>query len=152
MKILLFLLLFTIPICGQTPAALESELIDHLDEMSKHGTYGGDYDDDKHSAASVAFKKTLLKAVARKDTLTYPFAKLKEKMGIVTSRDGRLRVYSWDLESGGTMHDYDMIVQYAVPGGAVKFTGGNGEDYEGSGAFYHDIFQLTAGLGKLRGA
>lgn len=145
MKLLLLLLIATIPVFAQTPAAIERELISHLEEMSKNGTYGGEYDDAKLSAASNAFKSTLLKAAKRKDTLSYPFAKLDEKMSIVTSKDGKLRVYSWDLESGGTMHDYDMVVQYVGNVGAVKTWSSDNDEDDSGGAFYHDIFQLNAG-------
>lgn len=148
MKFILLIIILTVPALAQTPAAIERELIGHLDAMSKYGSYGGEYDDAKLSAASDAFKTSLLKAAKRKDTLSYPFAKLNEKMFIRTSKDGKIRTYSWDLESGGTMHDYEMVVQYVGKGGSVK-TWSNKDADESAGAFVHDIFQIASNTGPI---
>lgn len=134
---------------AQTPPAIEKELLGSLETMSKYGSYGGEYDEEKLEAASKAFKQTLMNAAVRRDVLTYAFPKLKESMFIATSRDGKLRVYSWDLESGGTMHDYDRVIQFVGTGGRVIAWSDNDESYEGSGAFYTDIFQVTSKGGPI---
>lgn len=144
MKFILFVLLLAVPAVAQTPAAVERELLRHLDTMSKNGTYGGAYDDAKLSAASDAFKSALLKAAKRKDTLSYPFAKLGKEIFVSTSKDGKLRVYSWDLQSGGTMHDYDMVVQYTKRNGKMGVWSTNEDEETGGGAFVHDIFQVAS--------
>lgn len=145
MRTIFLILALSFVAFAQTPAALETKLIGHLKAMEANGSYSGNYDDAKLSAASTAFKEQLLKAAKRKDTLSYSFTKLGEEMFIRTSRDGKLRVYSWDLQSGGTMHDYDMIVQYVGTGGAIKTWSSEEGDDDSGGSFYHDIFQLNAG-------
>lgn len=145
MRTIFLILALSFVALAQTPAALETKLIGHLKAMEANGSYSGNYDDAKLSAASTAFKEQLLKAAKRKDTLGYAFTKLGEEMFIRTSKDGKLRVYSWDLQSGGTMHDYDMIVQYVGNGGAIKTWSSDDDEDDSGGAYFHDIFQLNVG-------
>lgn len=51
---------------------------------------------------------------ANPSTLTYPFKKLTERhyCQVTTSYDGNFRVYSWDTQTGGTMHYFNQIYQY----------------------------------------
>jgi hypothetical protein len=60
-----------------------------------------------------------------------------------------LRVYSWDLESGGTMHDYDLLIQYRGASGNVAYWTTSEEDFDGGGAFYSDVFQLSTSSGPI---
>ena len=46
-------------------------------------------------------------------TLKYSFSLLrKEYLNICTSADGLFRIYSWDTEGGGTMHEFENVMQY----------------------------------------
>jgi hypothetical protein len=47
-------------------------------------------------------------------TMKYPFKMLSDSnvCRVVTSKDGNLRLYSWDTWQGGTMHEYQNIYQY----------------------------------------
>ena len=47
-------------------------------------------------------------------TLSYPFGKLREStnIGFNTSRDGKVRLYSWDTGMGGTSPDFVSYIQY----------------------------------------
>lgn len=51
-------------------------------------------------------------------TLEYPFEMLTSQgdCNITTSEDGNLRIYSWDKETGGTMHFFNEIFQYKADG------------------------------------
>jgi hypothetical protein len=64
-------------------------------------------------------------------TLDYPFKKLIEERvcHIATSKDGRFRIYSWDTQTGGTMHFFKTIYQYQ-----------KGDP----GHFYSEIFTLKS--------
>jgi hypothetical protein len=138
--LLLTVLLLVGPQRAQTLPVIERELIGRLDNISKFGTYGGNFDD-KVYAENKAFKTALLTYGRRSDVMRYLFPKLKEKMQITTSRDGKLRIYSWDQETGGTMHDHDSVFQYRGTSGKV-LTWADNDDEESGGGFYHDIFQL----------
>ncbi|MEG0916571.1 MAG: hypothetical protein RSF68_06135 [Myroides sp.] len=51
-------------------------------------------------------------------TLNYPFEKLQKEnaLKIATSADKKLRVYSWDNNSGGTMRFFNQIYQFNANG------------------------------------
>lgn len=146
---LLSVFLFGSIVYCQTSAEIEKELLGYLDTMSKSGTYSGDYNDEKLHSASASLKQKLVKYAARADVLKYSFPKLKETMFIATSKDGKFRIYSWDLESGGTMHDYDRVIQYTGANGKVKaWSDGEGE-FDGGGAFYTDVYQTASARGPI---
>ena len=145
-----FLLLLA---CGaalaQAPAIIEKKLLGYLDNMSKFGNYGGAFDEAKLTKNADEFRAALIAAAKRADSLKYSFPKLKGKMFIATSPDDRLRIYSWDLESGGTMHDFDNVYQYRGSSGKV-FTWTPKRDAEGgAGSFYTEIFQVKTTGGTI---
>lgn len=148
-RVLVLLVLLSSAIAAQSPAVLEGQLIRQLKAMSQFGSYGGNYDDEKLSAATEAFKQTLVKNASRADVLAYRFPKLAREMFIATSPDRKLRVYSWDLESGGTMHDYDLVIQYRGRPGKVGYWTTSDEASDGGGAFYTDVFQLNTSSGPI---
>jgi len=47
-------------------------------------------------------------------TLKYPFKKFEDDhvCDVVTSGDGNFRIYTWDTQTGGTMHFYHEILQW----------------------------------------
>jgi hypothetical protein len=147
-------LLFAMVLLGrvgsaQTPAAIEKELIGYLETMSRSGTYSGEYNEDKLNSASLLLKQKLEKYAGRADVLKYSFPKLKETMFIATSKDGKFRIYSWDLESGGTMHDYDRVMQFTGADGKVRAWADEDGEYDGGGAFYTDVFQVASTKGPI---
>ena len=150
-RYVLILLSLVVPVAAQTPAAIERELLGYLQTMADRGTYsGGNYDDDKLNSASDALKAKLLKYAGRADVLKYAFPKLKTEMFIATSRDGKFRVYSWDLQSGGTMHDYDQIVKYVGTNGkTVAWSQPADDEVPELGGFFTDVFQVGTPRGPI---
>lgn len=144
----IFSLVFSICAFGQSIAQIEKELIAAVKEIQKYGTYGGGYDDEKLSAAQNAFREKLLKYTKNAATLKYKFAALGELIYIATSDDGKFRIYSWDMEDGGTMHDFANLYQYTGADGKVysKQDDVSEEDY---GGFVTDIFTLDTKKGKV---
>lgn len=72
--------------------------------------------------SSEKFAKIFQKTIQENpETLNYPFKKLLEETNIYisTSSDGRLRFYSWDNHSGGTMRFFDQIIQFADNGKVI---------------------------------
>ena len=132
----------------QTPAAIEHELLGYLDAASKSGSYSDGYDEEKNTKANDAIRQTLERAGTRLDVLHYAFPNLKKRMAVATSRDGKLRIYSWDLESGGTMHDFECVYQYQGNSGAVR-TWSASDDPESAGGYYTEIFQLDTKNGPI---
>ena len=78
----------------------------------KASNYGGSADYDVLAAENEALQKAFVKYGARADVFAMAFPKLKQKIYITTSRDGKLRAYSWDTNEGGTMHDFVTVFQY----------------------------------------
>ena len=111
-----FLILIVLLMAGvglaQSPAAIEKLLLQQLDEVSKNGSYAGEYNAEKLDAANRQVKDLLMRNGRSLAILKYAFPKLKEKMYVATSADGKRRIYSWDLEDGGTMHDFANVFQY----------------------------------------
>jgi hypothetical protein len=67
-----------------------------------------------------------------------------------TSDDGRFRIYSWDLEDGGTMHNFARVYQYQGASGKVySKTDAPVEEEDGAGGFVTDIFTLDTKGGKV---
>lgn len=139
---------FSLAAFAQTNAQIEKELIVAVKEIAKYGTYGEGYDQEKLSKAQDVFEAKLLKYTKTGATLRYAFGALKDEVFIATSDDGRFRIYSWDLQDGGTMHDYARVYQYVGADGKVysKTDDVSEADAEGDfGSFVTDIFTLDAG-------
>jgi hypothetical protein len=152
MKILLsiaFALTLVAVSMAQAPVAIEKELIGYADNVTKYGSYGGEYDGDKLDKNNTALKNALVKYGKRSDVLVYKFPKLDNKMYVVTSRDGRFRVYSWDTSDGGTMHNFDNVFQYRGKSGKV-YTWTRTDAPEGdSGSFFTQLFQTDTPAGTV---
>jgi len=134
---------------GQSPATVERDILVQLKNVDKFASYSGSFDEEKLDAANSAVRDLLVKNGDRLDVLQYGFPKLKDEMYIATSPDGKLRIYSWDLETGGTMHDYDEVFQYQATGGQVHtWTAPSGDDQRGGG-YYTQIFQVDAKSGPI---
>lgn len=135
---------------AQTPTQIEKSLLTSLDDVAKYGNYTGSWDDAKSEKANKQIKDTLIRNGKRADILKYAFKKLKERMFVATSADGKLRVYSWDTEIGGTMHDYASVYQYRGKSGKVYAWSDYGEgEYEGGGAFTTEIFDVPTRTGTI---
>jgi hypothetical protein len=147
--ITIFLLAFAIPAFAQTNAQIEKELVAAITELQKYSTYGGGYDEDKLSKAQDTFEEKLLKYTKTASTLSYKFAALDEEINIATSDDGKFRIYSWDLQDGGTMHDYARVYQYLGADGKVYSKTDSRDEEGGGGSFVTDIFTLDTKGGKV---
>jgi len=137
-------------LCGaQTPAAVEREIIADLDKIDKYSTYLGEYDESKNDQANEALRDRLVRNGKSLEILHYPFPKLKDKMYVATSVDGKLRIYSWDLGTGGTMHDFTCVYQFQAGNGAVNIRTESGNDEGGCGGYYTQIFQVSSKDGPI---
>ena len=143
----LLLVLHSASIC-QTPEAIEREYLVHLEDIGKFGSYAGGYDEDKLLSANAELRRKLLDYGKRRDLLSYEFPALKGEMWVATSKDGRLRIYSWDMQTGGTMHDFDAVYQYIGKGGKVH-TWATGDDEDVAGSFFPEVFQVSSRQGPI---
>lgn len=152
MKIIIiaFLLLTSvIPALAQSNAQIEQELVAAIKEVQKYSTYAGNYDEEKLPAAQKVFEEKLLKYTKIPATLNYKFTDLSELMYIATSEDGKFRIYSWDTEDGGTMHNFSRIYQYQGADGKVYSKPDQTSEEGDPGSFVTDIFSLDTANGKV---
>lgn len=148
--ITLLLLISPVFIFAQTPQKVEQELVGLLDKMSEFGSYGGNYDGEKLGKFQEELKSKILSYTKTTATLKYPFEGLKKRMTIATSPDGKFRIYSWDLEDGGTMHSFDGIYQFQDSSGKVYSKSRLAEGEEGdAGSFIPKIYELNTKSGKV---
>lgn len=134
---------------SQTPAKVESDMLAALERISSFGTYAGNYDEEKSNKANEDLRSLLVKHGKRQDILKYAFPKLTAEMDVATSQDGKLRIYSWDTQTGGTMHFNDCVFQYQGSSGRVQtwvFPKTNESD---AGAAYSRIFQASSQSGPI---
>ena len=143
--------IFALSAFGQSNAEIEKDLVTSIQEIQKYTNYGSNSDDEKLSKANEVFGEKLLKYTKNPATLKYKFTKLDKLMQNATSADGRFRIYSWDTEQGGTMHDYDRVYQYLGADGKVysKIDEASEEDGGNMGSFVYDIFALDTTGGKV---
>ncbi len=144
------LLVFSGSAFAQSSAKIEQELVSAIKEVQKWSDYGSNYDDAKLSKANEVFEDTLLKYTKNAATLKYPFATLGKLLTIATSDDGKFRVYSWDAETGGTMHDFSRVYQYMSADGKVySKTDKLSADEDGAGSFVYEIYTVNAAGGNI---
>ncbi len=157
MKKLLILKFFVLCFCvfgvsafGQSSTQIEKDLIASLKEMQKYSAYGSGYDDEKLSKANDEFEAKLLKYTKIPATLDYKFAQLNELMMNATSDDGKFRIYTWDSEAGGTMHEYNRVYQFQGADGKIySQKEKDSEEDGGAGSFVTDIFSVDTRNGKI---
>jgi hypothetical protein len=130
---------------AQTPASIENKLLSRYAKILKLSSYGQNFDQDRLEDENQLFLKELLEYCKLPATLTYGFPRLQKEINIVTSKDGRLRTYSWDMQSGGTMHEFDVVYQYRGDSGKVY----SYRHPDPAGGFNHEIFQVSLPLSPI---
>ncbi len=143
------IILAAIAASAQSVGKIESELMVHVRTIKKYSAYGPSRDYDRLGKENAAFSKKLRVYAKLTRTLGYSFPSLSKEIFISTSRDGKFRIYSWDTEEGGTMHDYKSVFQYQGKSGKVRsWSFPESEDFS-VGGFYHQIFQVNTGQGNV---
>lgn len=150
LTILGLLFLLSLPVAAQTNAAIEKDLVASLKAMQKFSTYGKSYNEAKLTQANNVFETKLVKYTKIATTLDHKFVELAKLMTIATSDDGKFRVYSWDLENGGTMHEYSRVYQFKAADGKVySKTEAQVGDQGGEGTFVTDVFSMNTKSGAV---
>ncbi|PJJ60945.1 hypothetical protein [Hymenobacter chitinivorans] len=155
MKSCLFLLLLLFPaaLFGKDLKTIERELVRDARRIS----YWANHNDtaasvsgiDSLARANERFTARLLRYTATEPaTLSYAFTALQqEHVTITTAPDGRLRLYSWDTEEGGTMHYFENVVQYraATKVASRRLIIPKPDDNPDAGHLYFAIFPVQRG-------
>jgi hypothetical protein len=146
------LIALSCPVFGQTPAQIEKELVGHIKNIRKWSSYTNSYDEKMGAdlyKENETFKTKLLKHSKKLSTLKYKFAELNKYISISTSDDNKFRIYSWDTETGGTMHNFENVYQFQGKNGKAHSSTSSDDDETGAGAFVSDIYTLDTKAGKV---
>lgn len=138
----LALVIISLPSFAQSGKAIEAEILRHLNAISTNADKGKIRDRENK-----LLKQKLLKYGRGASTLKYDFRGLTDKLYVATSKDGKFRIYSWDTESGGSMHFFDGVYQYQTSKGKV-FAKAFIDRGTAARGFYSQIFQVDLGKGK----
>ncbi len=148
---LIFLVVFALNAFGQAPAKIEQELIKHatnIDDWTMRNDRTGEEMTEAIEKEHQIFQTKLLKYTKQLSTLKYNFNDLSKHLSIATSADGKFRVYSRDLQGGGTMHFFETIYQYQASDGKVYSQIQDLEEGD-PGGFVYDIFTLNLKKGNV---
>ena len=146
-----FAFAFVLPVFGQSDEQIERELVGHIKNIQKWSSYAnpsGEDSSEKLSQENETFKDKLLKYTKQPATLKYEFKELDELISIATTEDGRFRIYSWDTETGGTMHFFEKVYQFQGADGRVYSKTDNLTEGD-AGSFVYDIFTIDTNNGKV---
>lgn len=133
---------------AQTPAAIERELVNHAKRIKQLGAERSVESAVRLDDENNALRAKLVKYGKLASTLKHPFNELKKHIFVATSKDGKFRIYSWDTETGGTMHFFENVYQYQGPGAKI-FARAAVMDEEDAGGFFTDIFQVPSKRGPI---
>jgi hypothetical protein len=64
------------------------------------------------SAVAIQFEKTLKTVLSNKESWRYTFPELRKYINIETSKDKKIRTFSWDTLTGGSWHALKSLIQF----------------------------------------
>ena len=136
-------ILFSNVFFGQSVTEIEIDLLQNLKKIQQ---FGSERNYDSLAVYNQDFGNKLVKyASSNTEMLTYKFPNIAQSYwSIATSPDGKLRIYSWDSYTGGTMHFYSNVFQWTDYGKRYAQKNKNSDDEEAwPNGFYSEIHQLT---------
>ncbi|QQS41237.1 MAG: hypothetical protein IPM63_18040 [Acidobacteriota bacterium] len=132
-----------------TPAELEKMIVERLQRFWDLSQSRDPRDGTKLEDLNKEIKELLRRNGTRKEVLEYGFPGLSKEMAVATSPDGKLRFYSWDDMSGGTMRFHEKVVQFVGSDGKVRVIVEDPDRSKGGQPFFHQIFQMEVKDGPL---
>lgn len=84
----------------------EDTLVQHFKQINKQ------LPDDSNKTFSAQFEERLLQLITDEYSLHFSFDSLKKHIGVLTSEDGNLRLYNWNLLHSNGKYSYRCVVQY----------------------------------------
>lgn len=142
-SIIIFLILFKTPLFSQDLNSLENKLNNLIEKRIYWSDNQNEGSYDSLAKYNKEFEKLILKFTATNPkTLTHNFKKIKTDLTIITSEDGRFRIYTWNTFEGGTMQFYTNVFQYSIDG-KVYSKLNKKEGYD-SGCRFYEINDIQA--------
>jgi len=116
--------LLILTICGTAVQALDGATVDkeiaaRLEKISKLQNSGDDFE--KLEGANSDLLKYLKATAVKPEAMTIPLKKAAESgLSVFTSDDKKVRCYSWDTLTGGTMHIFYSFIAYDAGNKKIK--------------------------------
>lgn len=141
--VLLLLILHINSVSAQTVAEVRNSLTSLNQQIHRHSPRFGDGDYDSLYAANDRLMRYLSSVLVDvSGTLTEDFSSVG--MWVTTSIDGKLRVWSWDDETGGSMRFCYSIAQYRTPSGIKAELVNDTLDRSGGTPFCDTIYSVES--------
>ena len=118
-KTLLCLCLFSSAAYANQCEIIDRELAASYSEMKTYGSYN-ENNEEKYQSSEKRFKEVLAKIENLEGKFCDWEKAPKAGVGVLTSKDNKLQILTWDWQSGGTMHEYGSIWRYQLPNGTWK--------------------------------
>lgn len=128
-KILILLTALFSPLAlAQSCQEQDQKIAQAYTDMMKFGSYGTS-EWEKFEPAYERFYERLPNYLAQTDSVLCDFAQTKQAgVKVLQSDDQKIRTFSWDQETGGTMHEFDSLWQYQDQKGNWKLKRGEGKN------------------------
>jgi hypothetical protein len=104
---------------AQSPKVIEADLLKSFTKIEYWGDPKHRYDEKINGEDSLLRVNEIFGKKLFYYTSKYPFTigqkfliLKKNHLDICTSSDGLIRIYSWDTQTGGTMHFFDDVIQF----------------------------------------
>ncbi|WP_046755912.1 hypothetical protein [Kordia jejudonensis] len=105
--IITFLSFYTLSMCAQIDMKVEEEKV--LAALTQLRSKDATIDRDK---AAIKFEKTLKTVLLKEESWSYKFPELRKYINIETSKDKKIRTFSWDSLTGGSWHALRSLIQF----------------------------------------
>lgn len=93
--------------------SLDHKIATDYQAMMAKSSYWAQNDEQAFSDANANFIDTLNRFIELPNSLSCPlYQAQKAGLDVATSTDGRFRAISWDMLTGGTLHEFDGVIEY----------------------------------------
>lgn len=105
--LLLFINVFSFSMFAQTDMKSEEAKVLAALQQLRSNEEGVD-----RQKAAIDFEKTLKRVLSNEKSWTYKFPELQKYINIETSKDKKIRTFSWDSRLGGSWHALRSLIQF----------------------------------------
>lgn len=105
--LLLFISFYSLSSFAQTDMKAEEEKVLAALKKLRSNTEGMD-----RGAAAIHFEKTLKTVLSKEESWSYKFPELSKYISVTTSKDKKIRTFSWDSLTGGSWHALRSLIQF----------------------------------------
>lgn len=121
---ILALCTLSLPVAAQTCAQADAKLAQNYQAMKEYGNYGSNRNPAKRQSAAREFETTLKNYLRQPDSERCSFRAAKEAGLEDSGTVGAIRVFSWDGQDSGTLHNERRLVRIKDAQNRIHFSSG----------------------------